>query len=28
VTDRSVARRELSRHRWSARLKTLNPFSS
>jgi SM-20-related protein len=27
VTDRAVLRRELSRHRWSARLKTLNPFA-
>ena len=26
VTDESVVRRELSRHRWSARLKALNPF--
>jgi len=26
VTDSSVVRRELGRHRWSARLKALNPF--
>jgi hypothetical protein len=26
VTDQNVVRRELSRHRWSARLKALNPF--
>ena len=26
VTDRAVVRRELSRHRWSARIKALNPF--
>lgn len=26
VTDASVVRRELGRHRWSARLKALNPF--
>jgi SM-20-related protein len=26
VTDNAVVRRELSRHRWSARLKALNPF--
>jgi SM-20-related protein len=26
VTDAGVVRRELGRHRWSARLKTLNPF--
>jgi SM-20-related protein len=26
VTDRKVVRRELGRHRWSARLKALNPF--
>jgi SM-20-related protein len=26
VTDQNVVRRELGRHRWSARLKTLNPF--
>ena len=26
VTDRAVVRRELTRHRWSARLKALNPF--
>jgi SM-20-related protein len=26
VTDERVVRRELGRHRWSARLKTLNPF--
>ena len=26
VTDAAVVRRELARHRWSARLKTLNPF--
>jgi SM-20-related protein len=26
VTDPAVVRRELSRHRWSARLKALNPF--
>ena len=28
VTDRSVVRRELGRHRWSARLKALNPFGA
>ncbi|MGC2200681.1 MAG: 2OG-Fe(II) oxygenase [Stellaceae bacterium] len=28
VTEASVVRRELNRHRWSARLKNLNPFSS
>ena len=28
VTDRSVVRRELTRHRWSARLKALNPFGA
>jgi SM-20-related protein len=28
VTDPSVVRRELGRHRWSARLKGLNPFGS
>jgi len=28
VTDRSVVRRELSRHRWSARLKALLPFAA
>jgi len=28
VTDQNVVRRELSRHRWSARLKALNPFTS
>jgi hypothetical protein len=28
VTDRSVVRRELGRHRWSARLKILSPFGS
>jgi len=27
VTDAGVVRRELARHRWSARLKSLNPFS-
>jgi hypothetical protein len=27
VTDAAVVRRELGRHVWSARLKTLNPFS-
>jgi len=27
VTEPAVVRRELSRHRWSARLKTLNPFA-
>jgi SM-20-related protein len=26
VTDEAVVRRELARHRWSARLKALNPF--
>jgi SM-20-related protein len=26
VTDARVVRREIGRHRWSARLKTLNPF--
>ena len=26
VTDRAVVRRALTRHRWSARLKALNPF--
>jgi SM-20-related protein len=26
VTDEAVLRREIGRHRWSARLKTLNPF--
>jgi len=26
VTDEAVVRRELGRHRWSARLKALNPF--
>jgi SM-20-related protein len=26
VTDAGVVRRELGRHRWSARLKALNPF--
>jgi SM-20-related protein len=26
VTDAAVVRRELGRHRWSARLKSLNPF--
>ena len=26
VSDHSVVRRELARHRWSARLKALNPF--
>jgi SM-20-related protein len=26
VTDQSVVRREISRHRWSARLKSLNPL--
>lgn len=28
VTDQRVVRRELRRHRWSARLKALRPFSS
>ena len=28
VLDETVVRRELSRHRWSARLKALNPFSA
>jgi len=28
VRDHRVVRRELGRHRWSARLKALNPFSS
>ncbi len=28
VTDQNVVRRELGRHRWSARLKALNPFST
>jgi SM-20-related protein len=28
VTNPSVVRREVGRHRWSARLKTLNPFSA
>ena len=28
VTDGSVVRRELGRHRWSARLKALNPFAA
>ena len=27
VTDQRVVRRELGRHRWSARLKALNPFA-
>jgi len=27
VTDSGVVRRELARHRWSARLKSLNPFA-
>ena len=27
VTDAGVVRRELARHRWSARLKSLNPFA-
>jgi SM-20-related protein len=27
VTDASVVRRELGRHRWSARLKAMNPFA-
>jgi SM-20-related protein len=27
VMDKAVVRRELSRHRWSARLKALNPFN-
>jgi SM-20-related protein len=27
VTDSGVVRRELARHRWSARLKALNPFA-
>ena len=27
VRDRAVVRRELGRHRWSARLKALNPFA-
>jgi len=26
VTEPAVVRRELTRHRWSARLKALNPF--
>ena len=28
VRDRAVVRRELGRHRWSARLKALNPFAA
>jgi len=28
VADRSVVRRELGRHRWSARLKAMNPFGA
>jgi hypothetical protein len=28
VTEWTVVRRELNRHRWSARLKALNPFRS
>jgi SM-20-related protein len=28
VTESAVVRRELNRHRWSARLKALNPFRS
>ena len=28
VNDRSVVRRELGRHRWSARLKAMNPFGA
>ncbi len=28
VTDHSVVRRELGRHRWSARFKALNPFAA
>ena len=28
VTDQKVVRRELGRHRWSARLKALNPFTA
>jgi SM-20-related protein len=28
VTDQSVVRRERGRHRWSARLKALNPFNT
>ena len=28
VTDGSVVRRELGRHRWSARLKAMNPFGA
>ena len=28
VTDGSVVRRELGRHRWSARLKAINPFGA
>jgi SM-20-related protein len=28
VTDAAVVRRELGRHRWSARLKALNPFAA
>jgi SM-20-related protein len=28
VTDSEVVRREVARHRWSARLKALNPFSA
>ena len=27
VIDRNVVRRELGRHRWSARFKALNPFA-
>jgi hypothetical protein len=27
VTEAAVVRRELARHRWSARLKALNPFA-
>jgi SM-20-related protein len=27
VTDQRVVRRELGRHRWSARFKALNPFA-
>jgi hypothetical protein len=27
VRDHAVVRRELGRHRWSARLKALNPFT-
>ena len=27
VTDEKVVRREIGRHRWSARIKSLNPFA-